>query len=109
MGVNPKMKKTIQNYIFIGLGATIIILLLSFHFLDTIYILLNDYNSLVYSINKRFNTTYSENEVFFFGDSYNNINLLVDMVLVIIIILISVMIFLKIYWYILEMKENEEK
>lgn len=100
------MNKTIQNYIFIGLGATVIILLLSFHLLDTIFELMNDYNSIVRHVNNRFNTTYSEMDVFFFGDSYNNICFLVDMVLTVIIILISVMIFLKIYWSIKELKKK---
>lgn len=99
------MNKNIQNYIFIGLGATVVILLLSFHLLDVISGLLNNYNSIVYYVNKRFNTTYSESDVLFFGDSYNDISFLVDIVLVIIIILISVIIFLKIYWSIKEDKK----
>jgi len=92
------MKKTVQNYIFISIGFTVILLFLSFHLVDSVNSLMHQYNWIARSSNMLFNTTYSEKTVDFFGVGFNDLNLLVDIIIVIVILLVVVMIFLKIYW-----------
>lgn len=92
------MKKSVQNYILIFFGFTIIVLLIFFHLIDCINDLMHNYNWIVRTTNNLYNTTYSEKEVYFFGDSYNSFIFLLDTIMVIIIVLVVVMVFLAIYW-----------
>lgn len=92
------MKKSVQNYIFMGIGCIIIVLFLLFHLMDTINSLMNNYNWIVRTINKRFNTTYSEQEIYFFGKGFSSFAFLIDVIILVIIVLVAVMVFLKIYW-----------
>ena len=96
------MKKTVQNYIFIGIGFTVILLLISFHFIDAICNLTHNYNWLVRSANKLYNATYSEIDIYFFGVGFNSFNFLMDVIMAVIIVLIAFMIFFKVKW-----SENE--
>ena len=87
-----------QNYIFIGMGFTIVLLFISFHLIDAICTLMYNYNWLVRSVNKSYDTTYSEIDVNFFGVSFNSFNFLIDVIIVVIIVLIAFMVFLKVKW-----------
>ena len=92
------MKKTVQNYIFIGMGFTVILLFISFHLIDAICTLMYNYNWLVRSVNKLYDATYSEIDVNFFGVGFNSFHFLKDIIVVVIIVLIAFMVFLKVKW-----------
>ena len=87
-----------QNYIFMAMGFGVITLFVSFHLIQTIGIMLQNYNNLVYSVNNNFNATYSEMEIVFFGNGVKSVNLLFDILIIFLVVLVIVMVFLKIYW-----------
>jgi succinate dehydrogenase/fumarate reductase cytochrome b subunit len=81
-----------------GMGLTVILLILLFHLMQAISLLLNNYNNLVDYINKKYNSTISYQEVIFFGEGMNSTNLLVDIIIVFVIIIIFLMVYLRIRW-----------
>ncbi len=97
------MKKSVQNYIFIALGFTVILLLVSFHLLDALHRLMYEYNWMVEITNNLCNTTYSKKEIYFFGTGFNSFNFLLDTIIAIMVVLVGFIVFLMIYW-----REKEE-
>ena len=91
-------KRETRNYIFMGMGLTVIFLILLFHLVGTINNLLSSYNRLVDRINIKYNETMDHRSLIFFGESVESINLLVDIIIVFVIIIIFLMVYLRIRW-----------
>lgn len=92
------MKREVRNYIFMGMGFSVILTLILLDLLSTINSLLLKYNSRTQAVNRIFNVDWHEIEIRFFGYGMKNIGFFVDLAIYSIIILIVVMVFLKIYW-----------
>lgn len=97
-------KREIRNYILIGLGSTVIILILLFHLIGTMNWLLNGYNFLVDHINTKYNETMEHRSLIFFGERMKSISLLVDIIIVFIILIVSLIVYLAIKWSLKEVK-----
>ena len=93
-----KMKREVQNYIFLAIGFGIILLFFIQHLLIPLNHYLTSYNKLVEWVNGEFYTNLGKKEAWFFGDNFQSFVFLIDIIMVIIVLLICLLVFLKIYW-----------
>ena len=80
------MKKEYQNYLFIVMGFMVLFIMYLFHFLKIINNILIAYNKI------------GVMRIWFLGNGWQDLNIVVDLCFFGIIFLIFMMVFLKIYW-----------
>ncbi|MCJ7481522.1 MAG: hypothetical protein MUO31_01000 [Thermodesulfovibrionales bacterium] len=101
------MKREIRNYLFMGLGFLVILLLIMWDLLSAINSILIRYNYFISQTNIQYETTYPDQEIFFFGTGLgkDEINLFKDVLMFMIISIIISMVVLKIVWSIKEARK----
>ena len=95
-GMVYRMRREINNYIFIFLGFLILFLIYLIHFLELIKNIVLDYNNLVDWISRKTGEIVEKKDLYFMADNNANLYLLIDLCFVLIIIIIILMIYLKI-------------
>lgn len=101
------MKREVQNYIFMGMGFIVILMIICWDLLMNINWLLLKYNGLITLLNTPVDATPRlKVKINFFGTGLYNLNLLKDLTILFIVLIVITMIVLKIYWDI-KYKEGE--
>ena len=90
-----------------GLGFSGISLFIMWHLIFTINSILVSYGSFIQEINEKYDTTYPDNNIFFFGNGLGmrGLSIIIDILMVIIILILITMVILKLVWSI---KENQK-
>ena len=100
------MKKEYRNYAFVLICAFTIVLFVLFHLIHTINKILIDFNKFIDFRNNFEAQDIPEYVIGFFGRGFKDISFIADLLLVFIIILVCLLIFLKIYWTVLDNQKD---
>jgi len=101
------MKREVKNYIFIGLGFTIILLVILWDLLSTINWLIKSYNRIVFRAIILTNSTFNEMEIHIFGKGMTDISLLMDIIIWSLIFIVIGMVILKLSWSVKEWEQRK--
>jgi len=92
------MKREVRNYIFMGMGFSVILLLIMWDLLETINYLLRQHNDLIYAYNYLVEDDVQPIYLNFFGSGVYSTKGFMDIIFLIVFILVISMVYLKIKW-----------
>ena len=92
------MRREVRNYLFMGMGFSVILLLIMWDLLTTINYLLRQYNDLIYNYNYLVEDDVMPIYLNFFGSGVYSTKGFMDIILTIVFIIVICMVYLKIKW-----------
>jgi len=92
------MRREVRNYLFMGMGFSVILLLIMWDLLTTINYLLRQYNDLIYNYNYLVEDDVMPIYLNFFGSGVYSTKGFMDIILTIVFIIVICMVYFKIKW-----------